>query len=835
MASNRDLDKVPSSGLEELSPFEELMRRQRVDSFSLLGGSTEEMLKSGVDLLAKLDSKYVSGLSNEEYKLRILDLEKKRKLDDHVFDCRMRELERRRKSYELALKIFDANVNLESGVNDKSGFAVIDRRLGITTMGRKVLRLRGGASDEEGLQIGDCGQYNIVESSMGKIYNEAEDAVTFKKDVEVFRLRGGMASQGSNCDSDGVPDYMRDFYGEDDTDILLARREVEDFPILVSSDLNDGKVPKEDEFPKDENVTLNRDDEGNLTPRSAKRWVEEYSKQTSTVNLEAGVIQSSSGGIPVERVEVEDYVSSDDEVMHDTAQAAMERLTVSRAAKLAFAENKRDREELFKIRAQWQRLDGLLKKKGISLVDLEKEQIVTDSRFNIDAPDMSRIMSGRDEFGLPSFKPLSNEAPAKQESIPAKENIVDLKGILKKTLNFDSKASVSGAKDETGTEKEAGIGAESANKAKSWANVVKEEPRVKFDYYPVDSNSGIVEPPLEVLQRGNDKFKNCVVGTFTKGTQPLRKVIEFVDNFWKRKGLENVYQKDASTFVFKFAENGCKNAFLSRGTWYVGQRPMVVTAWGVKPGENNIDTMPLWIKLSNIPICYWTEEGLGRLASAIGKPVGADALTSKLDMIPFAKMCVQYTIGNPLPNEIKASVLDPVTNEISTEIVQVSYPFKPLVCEGCKSLGHTAAVCPKVKRIWVLKEKSSEAPPQPVVDDNNKEKMFEGPMKGDGKPNQYNVETPASKDGISESCNTPAKEEEWTEVKRKGRSPDARVEEFSPSPPVTFKNLKSVDEVELRKVIANTSGGSGSAPKMSRKKQKRQRNSLGKASPSLSK
>lgn len=325
-----------------------------------------------------------------------------------------------------------------------------------------------------------------------------------------------------------------------------------------------------------------------------------------------------------------------------------------------------------------------------------------------------------------------------------------------------------------------------------------------------------------------------MVGTFTKGIQSFRKVSQFVDNFWRNKGLSNVYQKDASTFIFKFSNISSRNAFLARGTWYIGKRPMVVTAWGVKPGENIVETLPLWIKLSNIPMCYWTDEGLSRLASVIGRPLGADNLTAKLDMIPFAKICVQYTIGSPLPNEIQANVLDPVSNEITVENVEVSYPFRPLVCVGCKSLGHTAAACPKIKRVWIQKTKEAEKETVCPVPECHVPTQCHGDLNqtcpapevaqqelGLGAKNTTTEDTQFS---------TPGKDEGWVEVKRKGH-PSASIEDYSPTPPHNFKNLKSVDEIDQKKAELSVIKP---ASRLSRKKQKRQRNSLGKSSPPLS-
>lgn len=246
-------------------------------------------------------------------------------------------------------------------------------------------------------------------------------------------------------------------------------------------------------------------------------------------------------------------------------------------------------------------------------------------------------------------------------------------------------------------------------KPKSWANVLKADipTSVEFKYYPVEKGATLVQPTDEELMKGNNKFKNCMVGTFSKGTLSYKSVSEFAFQVWKNKGLMSVYQKDVATFIFRFSSESGMNDVLSRGTWYLSRRPLIVTAWGLKPGSTNISTIPLWVKFTNVPDCYWTEEGLGRLASVIGEPIGADHLTSRLELLPFAKMQVRYKLGDPLPHELQASVLDPISKERSVVIVSVTYPVRPLFCNGCSSLGHSASACPKVTRVWRPKEQTS--------------------------------------------------------------------------------------------------------------------------------
>lgn len=144
--------------------------------------------------------------------------------------------------------------------------------------------------------------------------------------LKVFRLRGGV-SQGSDCDSDGVPGFMQGGFGNDyeEMELIRNRREVEDFQVLEAGEAN-----------------------------NREKYVQD--------NVSTGDVQESSllGGIPVEKspegcidhdkVVVEDYVTSDDEeVQHVSDMEALEKETLHRFLKRAYETNRRERNALFSL------------------------------------------------------------------------------------------------------------------------------------------------------------------------------------------------------------------------------------------------------------------------------------------------------------------------------------------------------------------------------------------------------------------------------------------------------------------------------------------------------
>ncbi|KAL1811240.1 hypothetical protein ACET3Z_021305 [Daucus carota] len=166
----------------------------------------------------------------------------------------------------------------------------------------------------------------------------------------------------------------------------------------------------------------------------------------------------------------------------------------------------------------------------------------------------------RDEFGLPSLNHLPvNGALKGLDDSPKREspNIEVPKSMQSNQDPFKDK--MKGKVEETHSV------SQNTNKVQvgenlekpSWSSVVKNHSHVEnlvFDYHPLEAGATVVTPPppSDVLKKGMEKFQLCLVGTFSKGTIPLSKMIENARNVWESKGLTSVSQKDSHTFCLSF-------------------------------------------------------------------------------------------------------------------------------------------------------------------------------------------------------------------------------------------------------------------------------------------
>ena len=535
--------------------------------------------------------------------------------------------------------------------------------------------------------------------------------------------------------------------------------------------------------------------------------------------LEGSWVKPSAlvGGIPiVERVEVEDLGEGydSDEPLPPKSAAELCKNETSATIHAMLHSSKHERDALFAARQKLNDVLSFLRAQGFSEEQVLKAQV--SDGFGAGIP-------SRDEFGLPPLKAKCDNSGVNPFVDKLKSKVSD--SIHHKVLDdlsvpdtLPGKPSPFTAQVPSGTSKDEEL-KPSDSKPKLWSQVVKDTASppvcVPLSYIPPSDGESVVTPPDEALKEGNAKLKCTIVGTFSKGIAPFPRVMEFANNVWKNKGLIHVGQKDNRTFIFRFANETAMNNALVRGTWYIDRKPLIVHSWGTN--VNSVKEVPLWVRFDNVPDSYWTPDCLSRLASVVGPPICADVLTSKMEILPFAKICVKFTVGNDLPTSIPVTVLDPSSGNKCVETVLVSYPNQPLSCTACKSLGHLVGACPAVVRKWVRKiVDSPPASPAKNSSEHSGALISEDPAVSVKPVNDGNhVNGPVIKSPI-QAC-----------------APDQDVgSDLSATPAKTFKNLKKVDEIDMKHAVNSSTDAEGF--QLSRSQRKKLKKSKGKSPSSTS-
>ncbi|GAV68285.1 DUF4283 domain-containing protein, partial [Cephalotus follicularis] len=151
--------------------------------------------------------------------------------------------------------------------------------------------------------------------------------------------------------------------------------------------------------------------------------------------------------------------------------------------------------------------------------------------------------------------------------------------------------------------------------------------------------------------------------------------------------------------------------------------------------------IPVWVKLSNVPIQFWTKMGLSYIASVLGRPLYMDTSTTNKIALSYARVCVDMAATSSFPSSILFELEDGVTTSIGVE-----YPGRPQACTMCKVFDHSNRTIPKAtRREWL---------PKPVVEACRKPEDVEGWITFKRRNNRAEVEpVPTLLDGANVTSN----------------------------------------------------------------------------------
>ncbi|KAL8170624.1 hypothetical protein V2J09_022428 [Rumex salicifolius] len=102
------------------------------------------------------------------------------------------------------------------------------------------------------------------------------------------------------------------------------------------------------------------------------------------------------------------------------------------------------------------------------------------------------------------------------------------------------------------------------------------------------------------------------------------------------------------------------------------------------PKRESIKTICTWVRLLNLPVIYYKERIVRKIASCLGRLVRVDKNTYFAVRGKFVRVCVELDLSKPL----RGAIL------VNGALVAVEYEGLGEVCIGCGRQGHLVQRCP---------------------------------------------------------------------------------------------------------------------------------------------
>ena len=348
------------------------------------------------------------------------------------------------------------------------------------------------------------------------------------------------------------------------------------------------------------------------------------------------------------------------------------------------------------------------------------------------------------------------------------------------------------------------------------------------------SSNGRVQIPSEILEEGELKWRNAVVAQFVGRIPNFSAFQKLVNVLWGEHGKVDLRPAGHNLFIIQFPNAITRERVLESGPWHIQNQPLIIRKWepGLGSLEFNMEKLPIWIQMGNIPLELFTQRGISYLASTLGNPLYTDRITANQQRLAYAKVCVEVSASQAIPRSIEVELRNG-----KTAVVYVEVPWMPVKCAQCQIFGHGDKMCPKKKevtKVWIPKkveQKNDDKEPGPDEDESpkregkqGKEKLEDGKESRTGDPspnkeavstsNQFNI-LESVEDREEEDTNKPgmveAVEKEGTVESRKSRAAAAGVADLMKAiKPKKKRPIKGRNKPE--KVGNTTSGGKTSSP-----------------------
>jgi hypothetical protein len=164
---------------------------------------------------------------------------------------------------------------------------------------------------------------------------------------------------------------------------------------------------------------------------------------------------------------------------------------------------------------------------------------------------------------------------------------------------------------------------------------------------------------------------------------------EWVNKTWS-EGHEMFFCSKGFFIVNFSTEVECQRV-LEQGPWFWGRSGLSMQRWfpDFNPLTMTAMTTPVWVRLPNLPLHFYSSSFLPTLGNALGRFIKIDTDRIVKGFITFARICVEIDLSQGLSDRI---LIDWDEGDPFTQMVD--YENTAFRCRSCQQTGHLQATCP---------------------------------------------------------------------------------------------------------------------------------------------
>ncbi|GJX63864.1 ribonuclease H-like domain, reverse transcriptase, RNA-dependent DNA polymerase [Tanacetum coccineum] len=233
--------------------------------------------------------------------------------------------------------------------------------------------------------------------------------------------------------------------------------------------------------------------------------------------------------------------------------------------------------------------------------------------------------------------------------------------------------------------------------------------------------------PMSSVVKVNERLSNTIYGYFIGKRVAFPVVENYMYNAWGKFGIQKVMMYAKGFYFFKFSSTKGVDDVLENGPWMIRQVPIILNTWSPSTSltKENHSSVPIWVKMHDVPMAAFTDDGLSFIASKTRNPLMLDSYTSTMcneswGRSSYARAMIEVHANVELKESILVAVPKLEGNGYTCETVTGEYEWKPPRCSTCKIFGHMLDQCPHtVKEIMPIKKVEREMDGFQLVKDRN--------------------------------------------------------------------------------------------------------------------